>query len=144
MHKAKTGAYDMVRNGHNVSICIWYEMVIMYFLIWYEMAMVRKWFSLRYEMAATKWLWYEMTVILMHESECYFLLHLLHQNSCLVFVKKHSPLFSSWIVSLLTSLFTEWISSNNHLEMFFSWGIWFSLPTCKLPEPTWIVCLVFR
>ena len=84
---------------------------------------------------------------IMHESEiteCYFFLHLLHQNSCLVFVKKHSPLFSSWIVSLLTSLFTEWISSNNHLEMFFSWGIWFSLPTCKLPEPTWIVCVVFR
>jgi hypothetical protein len=36
---------------------------------------------------------------IMHESEiteCYFFLHLLHQNSCLVFVKKkHSPLFSS-------------------------------------------------
>ena len=62
--------------------------------------------------------WYPL-----HESECYFFLHLLHQNSCLVFVKKHSPLLSSWIVSLLTSLFTEWTSSNNHLEMFFSWGI---------------------
>jgi hypothetical protein len=59
---------------------------------------------------------------IMHESECYFFLHLLHQNSCLVFVKKTSPLFSSWIVSLLISLFTEWISSNNHLKMFFSWG----------------------
>ena len=37
----------MVRNGHNVSICIWYEMVIMYRSaygtkwLWYEMAMVR-------------------------------------------------------------------------------------------------------
>jgi hypothetical protein len=25
---------------------------------------------------------------IMHESECYFLLHLVHQNSCLVFAKK--------------------------------------------------------
>ena len=37
----------MVRNGHNVSICIWYEMVKMYRSaygtkwLWYEMAMVR-------------------------------------------------------------------------------------------------------
>ena len=33
--------------------------------------------------------------------------------------------FSKFIIIsyLLTSLFTEWISSNNHLEMFFSWGI---------------------
>ena len=33
----------------------------------------------------------------MHESEikeCYFYLHLLHQNSCLVFVKKNIALFS--------------------------------------------------
>jgi hypothetical protein len=30
----------------------------------------------------------------MHESECYFFLHLLHQNSCLVFVKKTIALFS--------------------------------------------------
>ena len=49
----------MVRNGHNVSICIWYEMVIMYRSAygtkwqWYEMVMVWKCFSL----------WYEMTVI---------------------------------------------------------------------------------
>ena len=60
----------MVGNGHNVVICIWYEMVIMYRSAygtkwqWYEMVMVRKWFSLWYEMAGTKWLWYEMTVIL--------------------------------------------------------------------------------
>jgi hypothetical protein len=33
-------------------------------------------------------------IILMHESECYFFLHLLHQNSCLVFVKKNIALFS--------------------------------------------------
>jgi hypothetical protein len=32
----------MVRNGHNVSICIWYEMVIMYRSAY-----------------GTKWLWYE-------------------------------------------------------------------------------------
>jgi hypothetical protein len=32
-------------------------------------------------------------IILMHESECYFFLHLLHQNSCLVFVKKNIALF---------------------------------------------------
>lgn len=31
---------------------------------------------------------------IMHESECYFFLHLLHQNSCLVFVKKNIALFS--------------------------------------------------
>ena len=37
----------MVRNGHNVSICVWYEMVIMYRSAygtkwqWYEMVMVR-------------------------------------------------------------------------------------------------------
>jgi hypothetical protein len=31
---------------------------------------------------------------IMHESECYFFLHLLHQNSCLVFVKKTIALFS--------------------------------------------------
>ena len=59
----------MVRNCNNVSICIWYEMVIMYRSAygtkwqWYEMVMVRKWFSLWYEMAGTKWLWYEMTII---------------------------------------------------------------------------------
>ena len=37
----------MVRNGHNVSICVWYEVVIMYRSAygtkwqWYEMVMVR-------------------------------------------------------------------------------------------------------
>ena len=36
----------MVRNGHNVSICIWYEMVIMY----------RSAYS-------TKWQWYEMVMV---------------------------------------------------------------------------------
>ena len=51
----------MVRNCNNVSICIWYEMVIMYRSAygtkwqWYEMVMVRKWFSLWYEMAGTKY-----------------------------------------------------------------------------------------
>jgi hypothetical protein len=48
----------MVRNGDNVSICIWYEMVIMYRSAygtkwqWYEMVMVRNG-------NGTKWLWYE-------------------------------------------------------------------------------------
>ena len=49
----------MVRNGNNVSICIWYEMAMVQNGYgtkwqWYEMVMVRKCFSL----------WYEMTVIL--------------------------------------------------------------------------------
>ena len=43
----------MVRNGYGTK---WQ---------WYEMVMVRKYFSLWYEMAGTKWLWYEMTVILL-------------------------------------------------------------------------------
>ena len=48
----------MVQNGHNVSICIWYEMVIMYRSAygtkwqWYEMVIVRNG-------NGTKWLWYE-------------------------------------------------------------------------------------
>jgi hypothetical protein len=36
----------------------------------------------------------ENVYTIMHESECYFFLHLLHQNSCLVFVKKNIALFS--------------------------------------------------
>jgi hypothetical protein len=42
----------MVRNSHNVSICIRYEMVIMYRSAygtkwqWYKLIMIRKWFSL--------------------------------------------------------------------------------------------------
>jgi hypothetical protein len=52
----------MVRNGHNVSICIWYEMVIMYRSAygtkwqWYELVMVRNG-------NGTKWLWYEMAMV---------------------------------------------------------------------------------
>ena len=48
----------MVRNCHNVSICICYEMVIMYRSTygtkwqWYEMVMVRNG-------NGAKWLWYE-------------------------------------------------------------------------------------
>ena len=65
----------MVRNGHNVSICIWYEMVIMHRSAygmkwqWYEMVMVRngngtKWLWYENDFHyGTKWLWYEMTVI---------------------------------------------------------------------------------
>jgi hypothetical protein len=61
--------------SYNVSICIWYEMVIMYRSAygtkwqWYEMVMVRTGFSLWYEMAGTKWLWYEMTVIHVNKEE---------------------------------------------------------------------------
>ena len=36
----------------------------------------------------------------MYESKYHFFLHLLHQHICLVFVKKHSPLSSNWMVSL--------------------------------------------
>ena len=49
----------MVRNGHNVSICIWYEMVIMY-----RSAYGTKWLWYENDFHnGTKWLWYEMTVI---------------------------------------------------------------------------------
>ena len=47
----------MVRNGNNVSICIWYEMAMVRIGYgtkwqWYEMVMVRNG-------NGTKWLWYE-------------------------------------------------------------------------------------
>ena len=49
----------MVRNGHNVSICIWYEMVVMY-----RSAYGTKWLWYENDFHyGTKWLWYEMTVI---------------------------------------------------------------------------------
>ena len=38
----------MVRNGHNMSICIWYEMVIMYRSAYMVL-----------NGNGTKWLWYE-------------------------------------------------------------------------------------
>jgi hypothetical protein len=49
----------MVRNGNNVSICIWYEMVMVQNGYgtkwqWYEMVMVRKLFSLWYEMVMVR------------------------------------------------------------------------------------------
>ena len=49
-------SYLMVRNGNNVSICIWYEMVMVRNgngtkWLWYEN-------DFHY---GTKWLWYEMT-----------------------------------------------------------------------------------
>ena len=70
--------FYMVRNGHNVSTSIWYEMVIVsvilfpkmateQYYIQYEMVMVQntygtKWFLVMVRNGnGTKWLWYEMT-----------------------------------------------------------------------------------
>jgi hypothetical protein len=52
----------MVRNGHNVSICIWYEMVIMYFFIWFEMVMCQSAYGTKWSYNVSICIWYEMVI----------------------------------------------------------------------------------